>query len=429
MRDRFVSLAGAVIALIAVITLLFQPTRHEGFSLPTSQDNGDNGKSVLVAWLKELGFVTSSLQQRYQHLETDPQLESSGNLLIITLPFKIEARSRELEALRRWVAEGNSLIVLSARSDLPKWALERSSKFDFNDQDLLLSLGFYFYEQSDRSEGNTETKEKVSTIVEFSQNLFGSGQSHLIPRGNHPLLNHIDRVETDTHLKSQLNWGISSREDYRSTLELLDEVDDLGPALWQLRIGQGRLWVSRFSTLFDNSTISRADNAQLLFNLVQDSVSESGVVLIDDMHQGITRLYDPAAFYSDPRLYNSIWFLIVFWFILVIGHSNRLAPANEMSAQHSAADFVRGVGNLFSRKLSSRFVANELLTHMFNDIRTQYGLPTNGQPVWHVLEKNAQIEPEQLNALKNVLDRIQHKKKIDLNRTRNLTLQIRKSLL
>ena len=51
--------------------------------------------------------------------------------------------------------------------------------------------------------------------------------------------------------------------------------------------------------MFTNRALGNDDNARLIANIVSVSVARDGVVLFDDLRQGLSASYDPARFYRD----------------------------------------------------------------------------------------------------------------------------------
>ena len=120
MKDRLVTLAGALLALLTVGVLLFPSTGgpNAESSSPTTADRGHYGLAGLKRWLSEENIPSVSFRKRYDSLLGDPALSDTGNLLILSLPQKLPARERELNDLYNWLAAGNSVLVLSAMSDV-----------------------------------------------------------------------------------------------------------------------------------------------------------------------------------------------------------------------------------------------------------------------------------------------------------------------
>src|SRR4029077_2729293 len=68
-------------------------------------------------------------------------------------------------------------------------------------------------------------------------------------------------------------------------------------ALFEQRLGAGRILLAAGGTLFTNRALGNDDNARLIANIVSGTMLSSGVVLFDDLRQGLSASYDPARFY------------------------------------------------------------------------------------------------------------------------------------
>ncbi len=247
------------------------------------------------------------------------------------------------------------------------------------------------------------------------------------PQSIHPVARHIQRVEV-SDLPGIPPFRLVPAEKYRTTLVLLRDVETEAPALWQARVGGGTAWISRYADLFGNAGLGKRDNARLAANLVQASLKPGGVVMFDDMHQGLSDLYDPDAFFSDPRLHRTLGFMLAFWFLYIIGRSNRLAPMHARSIPPKAVDFVRALGGLFARRVDPTVVGFRLLADFFNEVRAQHGLPRNGEPAWAVLASSPRVGRGNLESLRKLNSRLSHTRRPDLIRLTNLIRRIRNEL-
>jgi hypothetical protein len=126
MRDRLLTLAFALGAFVAVYVLMVpKPSvQEEKPTRPTSVEAGPNGYLGLVRWLHGEGVPVLSLRERFGKLHEVPGLESpQGNLLISTMPHLYPTRNSEVQPLRRWVSQGNTLWVIAGLSDTPDWSM------------------------------------------------------------------------------------------------------------------------------------------------------------------------------------------------------------------------------------------------------------------------------------------------------------------
>ncbi len=424
MKDRLVTLSGALLALLAVGVLLFPSGGQDReFSVPTTKDRGHHGLAGLKRWLAEESVPSLSWRRRYGDLLGDPALSDTGNLLILSLPQALPARRQELKELYDWLAAGNSVLVLSAMSDDPPWSVNR----DWSSADALLGrLGFQF-DTPDQDKGAERTEEGAGSFETLSEMMRALKRQPvmLTPACDHPLLADVARIETQHFPALAQSWFLESKSEPRLSLPLLWTTDGREPAFWETRAGEGRAWISRYPDLFGNTTLGLADNARLMANLVRNGLGSGGTVIFDDMHQGLSSLYDPEAFFGDARLHHTLWFVLSFWLLYVVGRSNRLAPLRTPPIRRHAVELVHAMAGLFARRLPDQAVGLQLFAHFFNRIRAVRGLPTNGQPVWQVLEQSPRLNAATVRRLKNAYGAAAAGRKLDLVALANLLSKTR----
>lgn len=429
MKDRLITLVGGLFALYLVISLLVPPSQPDYASYPLSIDRDQHGLALLYEWLGNNNIPLHSSRQRYDDLASQAKMSDVGNIMIISLPLKIEAREEELSSLRQWIAQGNTVLILAAHGDSPNWAASHQINNRYPSFPLLSSLGFNisFDLKDDATDENSQEDDKVKSLYKAINPSEATNQT-LIPAGiNNPA---IQSVMVKRRQSKQVNWILSPRERPRASRVLLAEAENQdAAAMWQVRIGSGNIIVSRYADLFSNHWLEKAHNARLFDTLLLQHLAEDGFVIFDDMHQGLTELYNPDAFYSDPRLHNTLWFLFGFWLLYLIGHSNKLAPPLDKPRQTHAADFIRAMGGLFARRLSNATTALGLMRAFFNEVRRQYGLPLNSEPVWELLSEAPRINQQQLLALQACYTTAQENKKQNLIKLHNHLRHSRKSLL
>jgi len=184
-------------------------------------------------------------------------------------------------------------------------------------------------------------------------------------------------------------YELRSRRADQLHLVLLRDAESKEADVWVVRIGEGRLWLSSCSGLFNNEALANTGNAQLIANLASALRAPNGQILFDDMHQGLSAIYDPQAFFADSRLHYSLLFLILFWLLYVVGRSNRLGPVVERPHAPRAMAFIRAAAGLLARRLTRPATAKALLAAFFNDLRAHHGLPLNGEPTWDLVRRAA----------------------------------------
>lgn len=438
MKDRLLTIGGGLLAFAVVVILLVPVDRDqsEHISRPLAVDRGSAGLQGMKRWLENGGVETRVLGRRYTALAGDLELSPVGNLLILSLPQRVPTRTGEREVLHAWLAQGNSALLLVAAGDAPLWMLY--AHYHSTDE-VLESLGFEV-ERSETTEtggGQVEASgadadpaegESQGSWFERVREGLESEAVELVPTFANPLTRDVATVSTWTMPALDEGWRLTGTERGRVVLPLLARADG-EPALWEARVGAGRMWVSRHSDLFSNGVLGKADNARLLANMVTSTLGANGRVIFDDMHQGRSDLYDAKAFFADRRFINTMIFFVGFWLLYLVGRSRRLAPARETVTRYYAADLARAMAGFFVRRLSAVSVERQLFVFFFNEIRSRYGLPTNGQPVWSILSGTPRVSAADVRALRVHYERAAAAKRPDLVTLARLMQRTRESLL
>lgn len=424
MKERLITLGGAILAFYGLFVLLFpQPEpATKPLSLATTEDRGKHGLAAAYHWLGNSQIRRLSLRDRYHALHDDPQLPRSGNILIVSLPLRVNTREWEEQQLLTWVEEGNTIVLLAAMSDWPEWALRQADNTNY-----FLSLFEYELAGGDVPEIN-EPAETTEGYKPKANKLPGSEQRHLQPAMPHPLTHGIQQIEATWKTTEGLDWQIEGDVGLRSLLVLLRDAKDNTAAFWQGRYGNGRIYFSRHADIFSNAALARQDNARLLANLVQHNLAADGLVIFDDMHQGLSKLYDPAAFFGDSRLHHTLLFLLALWLIYLLGHTNRFQPVSNKPVPMRMVDHMTAIGSFLSRRLQSYAVAQRIFFHFFNEIRHYHGLPRNGQPAWDKLEHYRQLDKQQIQLLINYHQQAENQQSVNLVKLGRLINSIRNKL-
>jgi uncharacterized protein DUF4350 len=405
MKERFITLFGGAAALYLVIILFIHPAPPETtkMSLPVSSDSGKYGLLGLARWLEQGGVPVQALRLRYDALLTDVTVQTKGNLLVVSLPQRVPARERERGSLQEWLRRGNHLLILAAGNDTPEWSLT----FNRSLEPLLTDLGFRLASNkgSVTSSSTDDPEHKRSgdrTPIALFEG-FQPAPRQLSPQKGHPILRDVRAVEVTAFAGSAPKMDlVPANDDLRTTFVLLRDGETNAPVFWQIRTEGGLAWISSYADLFGNVSLGRQDNGHLLANVITACLEPGGRVILDDMHQGVSDLYDPSAFFTDPRLHHTLWFLVGFWFLYLVGRASRLAPLQVRPTRPRTVDFVRALGGLFARRVSPAVVAHQLMAAFFNEIRARHRLPLNGRPVWDVLTNSPRVNPEHVEKLQIV---------------------------
>jgi hypothetical protein len=434
MKDRLLTIAGGLLAFALVVVLLVPVQRDQsaGISRPLSGDRGGAGLQGLERWLDQGGVQTDVLGRRYTALASSLDLSPHGNLLVVSLPQLTPSRLDEREALRTWLAQGNSALVLVAAGDAPRWIRTSGAS---TTQDFLESFDLDLAIAQENGEEQNETETEVEKQGDDSRSAETDLQAWLeaepialLPRFRHPLTRDVAAVAARSVRPLDRGWYLSGATRGRVVLPLLAEAGQ-SAAFWEARVGAGRMWVSRYSDLFANAGLGEADNARFMANLVGAALGRNGRVIFDDMHQGATDLYDAEAFFSDPRFVNTMLFMVGFWLLYLVGCSRRLAPAREAASGYYAADLARAMAGFFVRRVSPSTVEQQLFVFFFNDIRSRYGLPTNGQPVWSMLSGMSRVPASDVSGLRRHFERATAGRNPDLVAVARLMQRTRENLL
>ena len=415
MNDRAVTLAGGLTSLVLIIGLLFPQSGPDldDLSLPTTVDRGPLGLYGLKTWLASNGVPAMSLRTRYQSLAFDPELAGSGNLIVINQPAVTEPGQFELEALSGWLSDGNYALILSARQDLPDWVKIGASR----NQPVLdaLNLEFYTLEDDDpEDDGESRLRKDLATARDV---LTGKDRqpATLVPALTFPLLKGIESISSHrSTIFDQPPIEIGGATGSRYTLPLLARTEADGYAFWEFRHGSGGGWVSSHPDLFGNIMLGLADNARFFNNIINRALGEDGTVIFDDMHLGLSDLYDADNFFRDPRLHNTLWFIGLFWLVYLLGYSNRLAPVKESVNRPGSIEFVEAMAGYFARRITPLIIGRNLLEQFNTEVRNFYRQPHSDLPVTRLLRSYSPVQEKDIRALDTLTQKIDHSKTVNL---------------
>jgi len=412
-NERTILFAGALTSLALVLGLLVPtPQQDPGArSLPTSADRGALGLAGARAWLDARGVPTKSLRVRYDGLQklAGPK---TGNLLILHLPRLRTARPDELQALRAWLKEGNTAVVLAALAHRPRWLRDRAEPLSQGLEQLELAL----------EPVNADDEARQATSANGDGEGSAGATITLDALTEHPLLQGVEHLSAAGPAAGLKRAG----EGPKPWLALFARQGD--PVVWWRRYGAGAMLVSGHPGLLGNDALLRRDNAQLLANLVVQQTAPAGRVIFDDFHVGLSRLYDAEAFFSDGRLHATLGFLAGFWLLYVAGCSNRLAPPVAQASRPSGRALTEAAAGLLARRCKRAAVAQALLAHFFDDVRRRHGLPENAAPAWDCLRERTQVPSELIDRLQSFAQRLDQGRRMPLLRLTHAIARIQEHL-
>jgi hypothetical protein len=421
MKQRAITLLLALAALGLFYALLFPKPMAmlQPASSPLSTDGGDDGELAVWRWLQAESIPVASLRSRYDRLASAAGgtggSAGGGNVLISVMPHRLAVRAQEWPSLSRWIEQGNTLLVLAALDDTPRWTLNAQSNLI---DSLQRATHLNFQVQA-------EPKDKASPAQQLRDNLgalLGPTSITLMPRGTHPLTAEVHTLRAQSDLPAS-RWR-AQPTDAVLPLVLAQRADNLDPVLWLTRHGEGQIIVLAVASAFANRQIALANNARLLSNIISWSRAPDGRVLFDDAHQGLVDFYDPHAFYQDPRLHRTLLWSVLLWLAFVLGPV-RLAPAYSPWRPVDESALIDASGRFFSVAVTPLEAARRLFENFFDQLRRRLALPENGEPLWDWLDAQAGFSERDRRLLRDFYTRVYAGERVDLTRLHNLLSELR----
>jgi hypothetical protein len=422
MRERAVTFGLALAALLAFYALWLSPAPtfdpDVDSARPTSAERRGNGYAGLYAWLAKTGVPVRSFRERYTAL-VDSGLPSRGNLLVLSLPGVEVFHNDEFGALDKWVRRGNTLLINAALLDQPGWAAGRAAGATVEIESL---TGLEFETKAAREarlddtplaqrvreadaraakKGGKDDDDEDDDLDEVKplKNFEVPEAIPLSPTGPHALLAGVHKLSLETDYEPG-DWSLRMPYD-NFVLTLARSAQGEG-AMFEQRLGAGRILLVSGGTLFTNRALGNDDNARLFANIVAVSVAHGGAVLFDDLRQGLSASYDPARFYKDSRLWRTVGIVLAAWFVWVLGSTRLRAPA-VVRHDPSEAELVRRAGDLIARTVAPHLTAQRLFDQFFDALaRTGRGgaAPRDRAETWSWLEHHAAVLPQERDQLK-----------------------------
>lgn len=459
MKDRLLTLAFAVgaFALFYALMLPKPAGPQERPTRPVTTEAGPNGYLALQRWLAASGVEPVSLRVRFDQLGKLPEVGPTGNLMISTAPHLYPMRDSEVGPLRDWISAGNTLLVVAGLSDTPDWSMGEGADAGFLSRlQAMTGLNFAQFEpeqeasdapagvasdatDADQPEtaptappdgrpGKPSRQGAAPALPDPFQKLATPARFDWVPNGPHPLVEGVKSVLAQSEYPTS-QWRASS-DMLDLVLELAQDPDSGAPMLWLARYGNGQIILSAYGSILTNKLLGERDNARLLANIVAWSRAATGKVIIDDAHQGLVAFYDPKAFFSDPRLHGSLWWLLGLWLVFVLG-PQRLRAAGKNWNPVDITSFVRASGGFMARVLRPAAAARRLFANFFDDLRRggDLPMPDDGfrEPPWDWMRARGSITTQQLEQLQAWYDKVQQERRIDLPKLHNLLNEVRAS--
>lgn len=422
MRDRLTTLAGALLALAIVYLLFFAGDEPEvEITRPVTTEQGPNGYLALHRWLTESGLAVVSLRERFDQLAARSGPAAQGNVLVTTLPHYRPMRESEAPFVADWVSRGNTLLVVAAINDTPDWSMASSGSL-IGDLEILTDIEFYAI---DNHVDDPEEDDTYDLLFLFEDS--GEAQEYTMdPVAGHPLMRGVDRLRATSDYVSSV-WEAYDL-DYELTLQLATMSETGTAVIWQRRFGDGQVIVLGSGTMLSNRMIARDDNRQFVLNLLAAHLAADGSIVFDDLHQGVSALYDPEAFFADSRLHRTILFVLGFWLLYIVGSSNRLLDPQPPARALRQSDFLEATGGFIHRHTSRDATGLWMFRSWFNDLRRHMGLQPNGEPLWPELAQLTTLDKRLLARMQRQYRLLSAGHSVNLIDLHNTIRQARKTI-
>ena len=427
MKERLVT---ALCALGALALFLMMFVHRESgdsardISRPNSREAGRNGYRAAAEWLTEQHIVTRSVRERFATLAQQPDLPATGNVLLVTVPATTSFKTEEFRALNRWVRAGNTLVVLAALSDNPDWAAAAGS-LAASDLDLLTGLDFETQRARDARTGRMKEVAQVRPQPGAPSDVASpAATSHrLVPNRKHAYFAGVrDCVAlSDTAARP---WAVKVPYDGFVFTLAHDAMTGNG-VMWTRPLGEGRVVISGFGSLFTNRALGMADNARLLANIIGVNRSAAGAVLFDDIHQGLAVSYDPDKFWRDSRLHVTIVILCALWLSWVLGATRLRVPATQEVAPREA-ELVQSMGGFLARVVSPVSAARRMVDLFARKLPRHSSSQGSESSVSSLqgLAGHTRLEPADVRQMQAWVQRLEQFKPVPLVPLHNLIVKI-----
>ena len=370
---------------------------------PVSSDAGRDGYLGLVRWLEAEKVPVLAWRHRYAELNDKAAVPgAAGNVLVTTMPHKVPVSAAEMQVLDEWIGRGNTLLVMAALDDTPRWSLAQAERFE-SDLQRVTRLKFTVID-----EGGAAGPDSAAEALEKA---FEPVRASLEPVAPHALFAGVGRIATSSELPAS-RWKAQPM-DVSPVLELAHRADTGDAAVWLKRQRSGRVIVCGFATPWSNAMLGEADNGRWLAAVLAMTLGAHGRVLLDDMHQDLGDEYNAKAFFGDPRLHRTLGWIVLLWLAYVVGVRTLRPQAPAVAAVDDTAFLATSAG-FFANALAPATVGVRLCGHFFNRIRRRLGLRESGLPVWEWLESHARIEPDDLERLRRLYERADAGRSVDL---------------
>jgi hypothetical protein len=257
----------------------------------------------------------------------------------------------------------------------------------------------------------------------------------------HPLLEGVKTMYGYSDLESGLWAPAPYAVGGLPVLRLADERSSGTAALWQVGLRSGRastadapghvgatVIVSASAAVLTNRSIGQGDTRRFVANLLAHHLGPGGALIFDDMHQGLTSLYDAQAFFGDSRFHATLGFLFAAWLVWVLGSSNRLAAPRLVPDEPLQRDFLAAAGGFMARRLDRCAAGLMLMNEWFDEIRRRRGMLESRVPPWAELEATPALDRALYRELRESHERLENGRPVDMRRLHNVLQHAREAI-
>jgi hypothetical protein len=394
-KERLSTLLGVLLAAYVLYGVFVPPRVDVRQERPLSTEPGAFGYQGLWRWLESERIGAYSFRDRYSELSNPASAAAgAGHVMIVSIPYLGPVDHDELNALREWIAKGNTVFLAVTLNDTLPWS---------NDLGIYDSLDAFQYLTGIKAEAR-----RLDADGPWPMNFVSVAvPGHWLTENVRYL---VTRSETFTDA-----WDLTFERDSPAYTLATTPATNADAILIE-SVGSGSLVISTYGSLLQNSMLGRQDNRRLVGNLIRHHLAADGRVLFDDGHQGMHSIYDARAFARDPRLWGSIGLLLAFWVLYAVFAESRLGPPLEPVARASQGDFVRMLGGFLARKVAPHAAGLRLIENFLS----QFALLSAGEAgatrdeTWQRIEATGRIDPVLVAALQRDHERLRGGRSVNL---------------
>ena len=347
---------GVLIAVAAALGLATQQAAPES-TVPSVENPGALGLRALYLYLREGGARVEA------HRDSLEALPSGVRTVVIAAPNARPISSAEVQALKRFVQAGGTLVFLTSR--------EKNGAHPALEQWLELKPASIL-------------PASARGLPEGEQDLGGTTVDVWVPGGAVRGLSGF-RVSRDRGIHVGMAEAVP--------LAGLEGI----PMLWRLGLGQGEVYVAAGPDLAENRRLELLDALRFW-----DALAARGPLLFDEFHHAAE---------PPPPLSRGIWVFalqcLAVGLLYVVARGTRFgAPRPRLPERHrSALEYVQSLGWLARRAKVERELLPELARHLRQLMQDRLGIPLAlseeeaarmleqrcGIPARHYLEARAEL--------------------------------------